>query len=276
MHKGFALVVGLSLGAVFAVACGSKPVCSSSNCMGCCDAAGECQLGATAQQCGRGGFACQACALAQACVSGFCATLNNAGGGSASGGGFSSGGGSATGGGGFGTGGGSATGGGFSSGGGSAVGGGSGVGGGTPSCAPMPSFNSVRSVGTTLSGFGTIAVDYNAFSEPYDLFGLEAIESHGGTVPGTHDLSQGIGFGNCAYCVVYGQGCHTDGGCAHGYLGTQGTATVTQVTGDQDAGSVSAIFSGVVLTEWSFNTDLPVNGGQCFNVPNQSFFVSWP
>lgn len=114
--------------------------CSSSNCAGCCDSNGDCQLGTFATQCGFGGAACQACTSGVCTSNGTCAVvLSGGGGGSSGGGGGSSGGGAATGGGGGGlTGGGAATGGGATNGGGAATGG---AGGGGVSDAGVSAFD---------------------------------------------------------------------------------------------------------------------------------------
>lgn len=58
--------------AALVIACGTKPVCSSSTCDGCCDATGVCRLGNSAEACGTKGSACAVCA--SACMpSGACA-----------------------------------------------------------------------------------------------------------------------------------------------------------------------------------------------------------
>lgn len=79
--------------------------CNPTNCMGCCDARGTCQLGQTASACGNRGATCGSCGLGLICSSGVCgvpsASVNTgAGGGSTSsgtGGGTSSRGGGAAG-----------------------------------------------------------------------------------------------------------------------------------------------------------------------------------
>ena len=118
--------------AVLCGSCSSGPTCSASNCNGCCDQSGSCQLGTTTEACGASGGQCTACGTGLQCLAGRCSASSGGGsgtggsgtggGGSSAGGGSSSGGGAATGGG---VGGGGATGGG-----GGSVGGGSGGGGG--------------------------------------------------------------------------------------------------------------------------------------------------
>ncbi len=104
--------------------CGpTRPLCSSTTCVGCCDATGECRSGFEGVACGRNGASCNDCALGQLCTAGACTVPNNNG----SGGGFTAAGGGSSGGGGGATGGGTA--GGVSVGGGTA--GGVAVGGGT-------------------------------------------------------------------------------------------------------------------------------------------------
>lgn len=58
------LVVALGL-----TGCGDT--CGPSNCDGCCDASGACQV-ASPSACGRGGNACEACAIFQSCFQGAC------------------------------------------------------------------------------------------------------------------------------------------------------------------------------------------------------------
>jgi hypothetical protein len=64
-HASRALVVGAVVGFVFAVfpSCGTKPVtvCSVSNCDGCCDDQGVCQVGDKLEQCGASGISCVPC-----------------------------------------------------------------------------------------------------------------------------------------------------------------------------------------------------------------------
>lgn len=82
------------LGASFS--CGpSKKACDPSNCVGCCDTSGNCQIGVALSACGTNGAACAACTGGMTCTLGTCRFQNNAGGGS---GGGSAGGGSAGGG----------------------------------------------------------------------------------------------------------------------------------------------------------------------------------
>src|SRR4051812_24373247 len=96
---------------VGAVGSGCGPAvkeCSSSNCPGCCDDKGECQLGSSPLTCGSLGGQCSACTFGSLCQFGVCNSQqtgggNGGGGGTATGGGGGSiggGGGSMTGGGG--------------------------------------------------------------------------------------------------------------------------------------------------------------------------------
>ncbi len=102
--------------------------CTLSNCSGCCDASGQCQVGVDSRACGHGGNQCDVCVGSLQCKQGTCVDgLVNAGGGMGGGGGTASVGG--------GNGGGLAAGGGAPGGGGTGeqTGGGSaGTGGGTP------------------------------------------------------------------------------------------------------------------------------------------------
>ncbi|MCU0698103.1 MAG: hypothetical protein MUC96_16475 [Myxococcaceae bacterium] len=82
---------GLSalLGGLLVPACGpTRPPCSSTTCLGCCDSAGECRSGFDNSACGTRGNLCSSCGLGQSCVSGSCSQPNPGGvGGSGVGGG---------------------------------------------------------------------------------------------------------------------------------------------------------------------------------------------
>ena len=118
------LALGVSWLVLTGLACSPpSPRCDASNCMGCCDTAGVCQVGNNSQSCGAFGGQCNPCALGLSCNAGVCVPFGGNGGGAATGGGSgATGGGSATGGGDGSTGGGSATGGGANTGGGMASG----------------------------------------------------------------------------------------------------------------------------------------------------------
>ena len=79
--RPFAVLVGLVVG--FAAACGSTSSstvpCTTANCAGCCDDAGRCQEGTTAQSCGRDGRTCSTCGFSQVCSAHQC--IEGAGGG---------------------------------------------------------------------------------------------------------------------------------------------------------------------------------------------------
>lgn len=82
--------------------CGpTRPLCSSTTtCVGCCDATGECRSGLEGAACGRNGATCTDCAMGQMCTAGACTVPNGSGGGlTGAGGGSAAGGGVATGGG---------------------------------------------------------------------------------------------------------------------------------------------------------------------------------
>ena len=69
-------IAGLALGVALAVApsCGpQKARCNASNCLGCCDATGACQIGTELSACGEKGAACASCTAAQICKAGACA-----------------------------------------------------------------------------------------------------------------------------------------------------------------------------------------------------------
>ncbi len=82
-------VLGFVVGVVVAVApsgCGALAgqhpgACSTTNCAGCCDSTGACQLNTSQRQCGFGGAACGVCAANQQCLSGVCAVSSGSGGG---------------------------------------------------------------------------------------------------------------------------------------------------------------------------------------------------
>lgn len=54
------------------VASAPRGRCDASNCSGCCDSRGTCQLGSTASFCGQRGAACGACGLGLICSQGLC------------------------------------------------------------------------------------------------------------------------------------------------------------------------------------------------------------
>src|SRR3569833_4174413 len=72
---------------LLAAGCGSK--CDPSNCSGCCDTTGVCQL-STDQHCGLGGAACTLCAGLQPCQIGACANPGHTSGGTNASGGVTS------------------------------------------------------------------------------------------------------------------------------------------------------------------------------------------
>jgi hypothetical protein len=81
-----ALMLGLLAGSTFllAPACGSGTApparCSRSNCSGCCDADGVCQVGNTADACGLDANACVACTGGQTCSAAGACTSSGGGG----------------------------------------------------------------------------------------------------------------------------------------------------------------------------------------------------
>lgn len=80
------LAVGALLGLVLSVApsCGNsggKPLCKPSNCAGCCDKNGECQLGTETFACGARADLCKECGSTQSCVDTKCVGSAGAGGG---------------------------------------------------------------------------------------------------------------------------------------------------------------------------------------------------
>src|SRR5262249_13403968 len=97
--------VGLAIGALAAVvpACGTKPPparCGKGTCDRCCDGAGTCFTGTTAEQCGLRGVTCQACSDNQVCsADGQCRLGGTAAGGGGGAGGGTGGGSGITGGG---------------------------------------------------------------------------------------------------------------------------------------------------------------------------------
>jgi hypothetical protein len=79
--------------------CPTKPAgCDPTTCTsGCCDANGQCQLGASGEACGTGGQLCTACFPGQLCSQGLCMAGNTGGGSGGGGGGTGTGGGTTTG-----------------------------------------------------------------------------------------------------------------------------------------------------------------------------------
>lgn len=82
-----ALAVGALMGFLFALtpSCGNNKKCDVTNCAGCCDATGTCQVSGNAT-CGASGAACKACAATETCQAGVC-TPATTGGGAGGGGG---------------------------------------------------------------------------------------------------------------------------------------------------------------------------------------------
>ena len=68
------------------------PVCSTANCVGCCDSSGTCQAGVETRACGSSGLSCRICALTDDCLNGSCRPLVLATGGGSAGGGSAAGG----------------------------------------------------------------------------------------------------------------------------------------------------------------------------------------
>ena len=74
----------LVLSSALAIACSapSVPTCDTTTCQGCCDAAGACHGGLTADACGANGSTCQPCGSGTTCSAGACtaaSTLTAAG-----------------------------------------------------------------------------------------------------------------------------------------------------------------------------------------------------
>jgi hypothetical protein len=99
---GFA--VGLFLG-VMPSCSASPPPCTSTTCLGCCDAAGTCHDGTLNTVCGHGAALCQSCSGTQQCIQNVCQLNGSGGNGGGAGGSGGSGGGIAGGSGGGSTGG---------------------------------------------------------------------------------------------------------------------------------------------------------------------------
>lgn len=70
------LLLSFLLCGVTELGCGGPQPCGPSTCMGCCDEAGTCRVGAEPRLCGRGGAACGSCLLGQVCQLGVCAVTS--------------------------------------------------------------------------------------------------------------------------------------------------------------------------------------------------------
>ncbi len=68
----------LTMAALLA-ACSGTPLCDASNCLGCCDATGQCVQGGERSACGVGGSLCDVCVAGQTCVLGDCQSAVDAG-----------------------------------------------------------------------------------------------------------------------------------------------------------------------------------------------------
>lgn len=72
------VVIALAL-----ASCGSASRCN--NCLGCCNASGQCEGGTSTLACGTSGLTCSACGTGQQCLAGACITPTGGGGGSGGG-----------------------------------------------------------------------------------------------------------------------------------------------------------------------------------------------
>jgi hypothetical protein len=293
----FALLAAAAL-----LQCSNKPSCDATSCAaGCCDATGTCARGDAIEACGAPGSGmCAVCGASQNCIDGLCQHIGAGGGGGGSGGGgaMMAGGGMAGTGGGFG--------GGLTD---------DCPDGGDGPCLNGICVDGVCIKDNTDSGTGgggggpfmgffcgatrTVPV----FSAPIDDAGyffhnwMEMTVSDGGTyealdlelyadlqanqpVPGVSDLDGGTANGdptrdlNCGVCPLYFEGCDDTGLCAHTYLGISGRVDVQQVT--QGApGTAHATLSNVLLYEWNFADDKPVDDGGCIIVGSAVFDAGW-
>ena len=309
-----ALLFGLFVGVVLSSAScgsgggGSGGKCSKTNCGGCCDAAGMCQLGTAPAACGAAGNACQLCPGGQICSLGTCKVgTTGTGGGSGTGG--SGTGGSGTGGsgtGGSGTGG-SGTGG--SGTGGSGTGGSSGAGGG-PACTTM------ALSAQTIGGSYFIVRDQMGAPQysitegdnqvgPADLLTLEIYDAPGNETPAPYsadlaaNATTGCGNGgtspckvaNCNDCVQIYQGITSFSPFRYTklFFGQSGTVNIVSKTlvenladGGTAGGSLRATASNLHLIEWDFQVsggqvtaDQPVSGGACIDITTTSWDAGW-
>jgi hypothetical protein len=70
----------------------AAPLCSTTNCVGCCDSSGTCQAGVETRACGSAGLSCRTCGLTDDCRNGACIPLVLLTGGGIAGGGIAGGG----------------------------------------------------------------------------------------------------------------------------------------------------------------------------------------
>ncbi len=87
------LALGFCLVVVSDSTCVPTKKCGPGACSGCCDTAGNCQVGVLSSACGANGQTCAVCAATQTCTGGFCNGGGSGGGSGGGGGGFGGGGG---------------------------------------------------------------------------------------------------------------------------------------------------------------------------------------
>ena len=247
--------------------CGSTKTCGAANCPGCCDQAGQCQLGSTPETCGSSGAICSRCGVGTVCQFGECSASFPGGGAGGSGGGGSGGG---TGGGGTaggaggsmggGTGGGAVGGGTGGAGGGSTGGGAGGGGGGCRQLTSLPT-PSTNLVSAEFRAFvsGTGHYNFAAFTFPQgstsNALRLEVVYPNdvAPAFPYTENFNTATRYANCTNCAVFSEGC-TAGTCSRTYLAQGGSMTTTRAD-RAPAGRLQGSASNVRFNEWDVGFD---------------------
>ncbi len=292
IHR-FVPLVGFLLGLALSFAtCTPMSMCSSSNCLGCCDANGRCAPGNTPTGCGKDGVVCVSCGSGQQCISNNCAVILGGGGSSGTGGGTSGTGGgtSGTGGGTSGTGGGtSGTGGGTSG----TGGGTSGTGGGQPDaggCQVVADFDLTASTikgtyratmtGTEMvwetKGYVPIA---GTSPQTYAVMEVGVYHAVGSvpTIPFSNTIPVGTHYSNCNPCFIFTVGCSSpQGPCLGNYLATSGAYSVTTGTANMSAGTFAGQATNVSFQAWNLQTDMPVSGERCVRMDTIRWNATWP
>jgi hypothetical protein len=241
-----AAVVLFAGGGLLLTRCGQSK-CDSNSCKaGCCDSTGACQSGTTAGACGTGGSACSVCAGTHACTGQSC---EGPGPGNDGGNGNDA--------------------------------------GNTPdggaACTNLTTFMATQGGGDYIPDSGGGFSDTQAFLVDATGELLEAEMYYGpnpgepansGQLPYSENFDAGTSYLSCNACVTFGTGC-TMTGCAHNFLATGGSATVTRADQDPVNGTMIATGTNLHFTEWNFMADTPINGGQCVNLTTASWNVFW-
>ncbi|MBE2249562.1 MAG: hypothetical protein IAE78_08425 [Myxococcus sp.] len=289
MKTPFALLVGLSLGAVLSFTqCSPVSMCSPANCLGCCDGNGRCAAGTTNTGCGKDGVVCVACAAGQTCMSQVCSVVINNTGGGASGGTSGTGGGAS--GGTSGTGGGAS--GGTSGTGGGASGGTSGTGGGasggsTSGCTVIQLVEGSSAAGTyrptstgtqMVWGVGDVLGPQGGMGNVFTRMRVQLYHPPGQppTFPFTGPVPAAP-YKTCDQCFQLAIACDRMGeNCSGDFIARSGQYNFQSGSTNQAAGSFVGEATNLRFQAWDLVNDVPVSGQRCIDVGRMTWNATWP